>query len=445
MFWNETREDILNNIANYIYHGAYPFCAEPSFVHELEDFVEPDRCELEKLMHKSGINCMAYLYNHNVDAYNSGLTKRVHNGNLVRDIGVRMGSYAAKFIQNVGLKNSPDIASLLYGTTYNPAILDMGKNAAGYCMYGEKDVLVLYSAGASAFNSVHNFYHEMSHALQKKLKLDVADNKLLNVWATRAKNSRGKAQQSAKRIYDNECNYINYTKEAQAEVFGATMMLLRSRTEREYQHTRHQLIKYAAMRMHNGRGSGRADYNFYRPLMSVLDKLDNLGRLGRAEFGKVNGRFSLDKVANFVHGEVKQNLLSREEYNTYRSSKEPLEQLVNNYQGESKYKWLEEAQICENVIANNAHELNVVSLANDLTKAKSQRQIYDVFMDYQDVVPEAANLYELYKQHNPKGRYYDKLRKTEENFGVDRLFGALAKSRRALGAKIMSGLTGGRR
>lgn len=444
MFWNETRSDILNNIANYICNGAYPFCAEPSFVSELEEFVEPDRRELEKLMHKSGINCMAYLYNRNVNAKISGLNRRVHNGNLVRAIEERMGSYAAWFVQNVGLKKSPDIASLLYGTTYNPAILDMGKNAAGYCMYGEKNVLVLYSAGVSAFHSVHNFYHEMSHALQKKLKLDVADNKLLNVWAARVQNSRGKAQQSAKRIYDNECNYINYTKEAQAEVFGATMMLLRSRTEREYQHTRSQLIEYAAMRMHNGRGSGRADYNFYRPLMAVLEKLDNLGRLGRAEFGKVNGRFSLDKVANFVHGEVKQNLLSREEYNAYRSSNEPLGQLVNNYQGEPKYKWLEEAQVCENVVASGAHELNVVSFANDLAKAKSQRQIYDVFKDYQDVVPESTKLYELYKEHNPKGRYYDKLRKTEENLGVDNLFGVFAKKRRALGAKIMTDLTGGR-
>ena len=106
MFWNETREDILNNITNYIRHGAYPFCAEPAFLREMEDFVEPDRCELEKLMHKSGINCVAYLYNHGVDAQKSGLNKRVHNGALISKIASRLGTYAPQFMKNVGLDKS---------------------------------------------------------------------------------------------------------------------------------------------------------------------------------------------------------------------------------------------------------------------------------------------------------------------------------------------------
>ena len=127
MFWNETRSDILNNIANYICNGAYPFCAEPSFVSELEEFVEPDRRELEKLMHKSGINCMAYLYNRNVNAKISGLNRRVHNGNLVRAIGERMGSYAAWFVQNVGLKKSPDIASFVDPTIAHISSLTLSK------------------------------------------------------------------------------------------------------------------------------------------------------------------------------------------------------------------------------------------------------------------------------------------------------------------------------
>ena len=137
-------------------------------------------------------------------------------------------------------------------------------------------------------------------------------------------------------------------------------------------------------------------------------------------------------------------MLSRDEYHTYKNSNEPLEQLIQQKWGEPKYGWLEEAGVCENVVSRYAQDLNVYAFANALTKAKSRRQMYDAFMDYQDVVPEAANLYELYKQHNPKGRYYDKLRKTEENLGVDKLFGEFAKKRRALGAKIMSHLSGGR-
>ncbi len=445
MFWNETREDILNNITNYIRHGAYPFCAEPAFLREMEDFVEPDRCELEKLMHKSGINCVAYLYNHGVDARKSGLNRRVHNGALISKIASRLGTYAPQFMKNVGLDKSDSPAAWLRGTTYTPEILNMGKFASGYCLYRDNDVLMLYSAGVSEALSVQNFYHEMSHVLQHKLKFDEFDQKFLNVWAKRANNSTGKARQSAIQIYNNEQEYLSYMSETQAELFGATMMLLRVRTESEFQKVRETLIKHAAMRMYFGRGNkSLADYNYIRPLMKVVDQLSALGRRGRMEFGKENGRFSLEKVAKFTFETVKNNMLSRDEYHTYKNSNEPLEQLIQQKWGEPKYGWLEEAGVCENVVSRYAQDLNVYAFANALTKAKSRRQMYDAFMDYQDVVPEAANLYELYKQHNPKGRYYDKLRKTEENLGVDKLFGEFAKKRRDLGAKIMSHLSGGR-
>lgn len=60
------------------------------------------------------------------------------------------------------------------------------------------------------------------------------------------------------------------------------------------------------------------------------------------------------------------------------------------------------------------------------------------------MVPETDRLYEVYKQHNHQGRLYDKLRKTEEILGVDRLFGKFAEKRRTLGAKIMNRISGGR-
>ena len=87
---------------------------------------------------------------------------------------------------------------------------------------------------------------------------------------------------------------------------------------------------------------------------------------------------------------------------------------------------------------------NLRALGNRLTAAKSQRQIYDVFAEFDGRVPEAARLYEVYKQNNLKGRLYDKLRKKEEALGVDKLFGVFAEKRRALGAKIMKHIRGGR-
>ena len=175
----------------------------------------------------------------------------------------------------------------------------------------------------------------------------------------------------------------------------------------------------------------------------MLDQFDSLGRRGRAEFGKVNGRFSLDKVALFTHNIVRENAMSRDEFRVFSTSVEPLEQLQQK-QGQPGYGWLGEAFGSAAVVQMAADELNLLALGNRLAAAKSQRQIYDAFREFRDVVPETAPLYEVYKQHNHQGRLYDKLRKTEEILGVDRLFGKFAEKRRTLGAKIMNRISGGR-
>lgn len=64
------------------------------------------------------------------------------------------------------------------------------------------------------------------------------------------------------------------------------MMLLRTRTEREYQSARQFLVRQAANRMHQGRGKEAADYNYYRPLLKMLEQFDTLGRRGPGRIRK---------------------------------------------------------------------------------------------------------------------------------------------------------------
>lgn len=443
MIFDDSRETVLSNLEQYIRGGCYPFCVKPAYFRELEDFWEPDRRELERSMAQKGMSCVALCYNNNVDAGRSGLNRRVHNGELLRRITMRYGQNSTAFMKDVGLDKGNSLTAVMYGTTYNPAIRDMGKNAAGYCMWGEKNVLVLYAAALSPMSSLHNFYHETAHALQRKLKLGEREDKVVAMLEKRVRNANGTVQQAARKAFEGEKRYVNYLGEAHAELFGAAMMLLRTRTEREYQSARQFLVRQAANRMHQGRGKEAADYNYYRPLLKMLEQFDTLGRRGRAEFGKVSGRFSLDKVALFTHNIVRENAMSRDEFRVFSTSVEPLEQLQQK-QGQPGYGWLGEAFGSAAVVQMSADELNLQALGNRLAAAKSQRQIYDAFREFRDVVPETAPLYEVYKQHNHQGRLYDKLRKTEEILGVDRLFGKFAEKRRTLGAKIMNRISGGR-
>ena len=443
MIFDDSRETFVSNLEQYIRGGCYPFCVKPAYFRELEDFLEPDRRELERSMAQKGMTCVALCYNNNVDAGRSGLNRRVHNGELLRRITMRYGQNSAAFMKDVGMDKGNSLAAVMYGTTYNPVIRDMGKNALGYCMRSEKNVLVLYAAGLSPMLSLHSFYHETAHALQHKLKLGEREYKVVAMLEKRVRNANGTVQQAARKAFEGEKRYVNYLAEAHAELFGAAMGLLRTRTEREYQSVRQFLVRRAANRVRNGRGREVADYNYYRPLMKMLEQFDALGRRGRAEFGKVNGRFNLDKVALFTHNIVRENAMSRDEFRVFSTSVEPLEQLQQK-QGQPGYGWLEEALRSEAIIRRSADMVNLQTFGNLLVAAKSQRQIYDVFAEFHGCVPEAARLYEVYKQHNLKGLLYDKLRKKEEALGVDKLFGVFAERRRALGAKIMKHISGGR-
>lgn len=127
MIFDVSRETVLGNLEQYIRSGCYPFCVKPAYFRELEDFWEPDRRELERSMAQKGMSCVALCYNNNVDAGRSGLNRRVHNGELLRRITMRYGQNSTAFMKDVGLDKGNSLTAVMYGTTYNPAIRDMGK------------------------------------------------------------------------------------------------------------------------------------------------------------------------------------------------------------------------------------------------------------------------------------------------------------------------------
>lgn len=438
MLFDDSREKIVENLLAYAEKGCVPYRAKFSHVDEFNRFVAPDRKELEHIYTMVGKNCVTAFYDDNVDTNFSGLNKRVHNGNLLYVIANKLGKKSKQFIKNVGIKDVKWLAKVMYGTTYHPMIRDMGKDTMGLCLSNANDCLVLYSSNASPIKTLHNFYHEVGHAMANKLNLNQNDESALNIL----KDKLEKAPENKKAMFAHACKkeqeYLKYMNESYAEVFATMMTLLRTKTEAGYLGATEALLDYAANRNVQGLGcnSDVAAYNAFRAVKQVIAMLDNMNRRNRVDIAKVNGRFSLDKVAKMAFEINKNALMSREEYNNYRSG--------NINQANRGYGWEADTQEARAFVEINRDKLALVEMGERLTVAKSRRQIYDVFHRYSAVVPEAVGIYEVYKQNNIKARAYDKLRKAQEFLGVDKLFGKFARARRSLGAKIMNKVKGGR-
>ena len=96
------------------------------------------------------------------------------------------------------------------------------------------------------------------------------------------------------------------------------------------------------------------------------------------------------------------------------------------------------------MVESNPERLYLNNFIARLSRAKSQRQVYDAFHNSAQEMPEVLSLYEVYKQNNYKAMMYEKLRKAQQAIGVEKLFGVLARKRRALGARVMNHINGGR-
>lgn len=438
MIFDDSQEIILDNLMAYAKKGCVPYGAKFSHVEEFNNFIKPDRMELEHIYTMAGKNCVTAFYDDNVDTRWSGLNRRVHNKDVFRVIANKLGEKSKQFVKNIRIKDVNMLAGLMYRTTYNPMIRDMGKDTMGLCLHNTNDCLVLYSTNVSPIKTLHNFYHEVAHAMANKLNLHKQDEGSLKLL----KDSLIKAPENKKAVfaqaYKKEQEYLKYTQESYAEVFGAMMTLLRTQTDTEYSEAAAALLEYAANRNVQGLGSNSdiAAYNAFRGVREAVALLDNTNRRNRTEIAKVNGRFSLDKVAKMAFEINKNALMSREEYNNYRSG--------NINQTNRGYGWEADARDARDFVEANKHKLALVEMGERLMVAKSRRQIYDVFQTYSQEVPEAAEVYEVYMQNNLKARSYNKLRKAQEFLGVDKLFGKFAKSRRSLGAKIMHKVKGGR-
>jgi len=443
MLFDDSREEILQNIYKYAQNGCKPYCTKFDYIPEFENFIAPDRKELEHLHSISGKNCITAFYDDNVDIKRSGLNRRVHNGTLLQLINQKLGNKSKQFIKDVGLKNISALSGILYGTTYTPMIRDMGKDTTGLCLHGNNNYLLLYTSGFSPLHTLMSFYHEMGHTLFDKLKLNQQNNETIKLLRKRAANASPNKKTEAQQAYLQEEKYLLYINESSAEVFGTIMTLLRTKTEREYQTAAASLIEYAAHRMFNGssKGSPASAYQAYSAIKQVIQMFDRMGRRGRAEFGKENGRFSLDKIAKFSHLLTKNNSMTREEYKNYYNT--PPTQ-INQHIQENGYSWIPDFWEATDLLFQNRAKIDTLHMSSALAAAKSHRQIYDTFHKFSQQVPEAMSIYEVYKQHNPKARAYDKLRKAQEFLGVDKLFGQFAEKRRQLGATIMKHINAGR-
>ena len=185
MLFDDSREIIVGNLLAYAERGCVPYGAKFSHTDEFNNFIKPDRLELEYMYTMAGKNCVTAFYDDNVDTDFSGLNKRVHNGSLLYVIANKLGKKSKQFIKNVGIKNVKMLAKIMYGTTYNPIIREMGKDTMGLCLYNTNDCLVLYSVNASPIKTLHNFYHEMAHAMANKLNLHKQDENALNILQDR--------------------------------------------------------------------------------------------------------------------------------------------------------------------------------------------------------------------------------------------------------------------
>ena len=175
MIFDDSQEIILDNLMAYAKKGCVPYGAKFSHVEEFNNFIKPDRMELEHIYTMAGKNCVTAFYDDNVDTRWSGLNRRVHNKNVFRVIVNKLGEESKQFVKNIGIKDVNMLARLMYRTTYNPMIRDMGKDTMGLCLHNTNDCLVLYSTNVSPIKTLHNFYHEVAHAMANKLNLHKQD------------------------------------------------------------------------------------------------------------------------------------------------------------------------------------------------------------------------------------------------------------------------------
>ncbi len=446
MLFDDSTEKIWENLSKYVKNGGTPYCAKFDYFSEFESLIDVDRKNLEYSFSMVGKNCVTAFYDDNVDAKCSGLNLRVHNGNLLKLIGQKMGKKANKFVHNVGLKDIKLLPQLLYGTTYTPLIRDFGGDLTGLCLCGNNDCLLLYTSSFSSLNAVQNFYHEVGHAVSFKLNLDKHNNEVLKLLEKRANSASPENKPAAQKICDNERDYIKYVRESYAEVFSVMMTLLRTKTEREYQLAAASLMENAAMRAVVGcgdalEGSDVSAYNAYPAIKQVLQMLDNLGRKGRGNFANENGVLSMEKVAKLSFSLVQNTAMSREDYKNYRNTNR---NQVDRYQGCGGYSWVNDVMEAQDMVESNPERLYLNNFIARLSRAKSQRQVYDAFHNSAQEIPEVLSLYEVYKQNNYKAMMYEKLRKAQQAIGVEKLLGLLARKRRALGARVMNHINGGR-
>lgn len=436
MFFDYGEDEIIRDIDQYLKSGAYPYCCDLPYADAFEKFIDEDKREALKVGNSGGYKTALLIYNKLVNRQLSGLNHRTHKLSAFKEVFATWGKGAGDDLKEVGLYRGSKLAKFLTGTTYAPILRDLNKGTYGYCFYNQdmNKALVLSDLGNTPLQAAIFFYHETAHTLEQRF------NNFGREYDVLIRNS-GK---SGKANSGNE-EYYKYFSESYAETFALANVLLKAKTESEYQQLRGEVLKYAQLRMVGGCGSETAAYNCYPMTVAMISQFDKLGRIGRNNFCKTGAVRSPEKLNAFTADLVRKYAYPRKEFDLYRTSKWTIEQLQQQDK-KPGFAWVGDLLLCKSSNDRSYSKKDeLLDFKASLQKAKSQRQIYNILhRKYTFCNAEVRQFRETYEKSSLKGRTYAKLRRAEKIVGVDKLFGKFARKRRSLGRKIMEKLNEGR-
>lgn len=405
MDFDYTIEQIDKDIENYIKAGAFPYCSEPAFAKDFEEYIAEDKKELERLGNSGDNKTLFVNYQEMVSKKYSGLYQRTHNFHLVKEAFKKWGGSALSDLRDVNLFKGSIKQKKDHFTVYNPSIRSLAVSSVGQAYRSEdgKKTVVLYAPAALPLDSANSFYHEAGHMLQ-------------NVYGHFDKSTNSEN-------YD-EVLYQTYLRETHAETFAQTVLLLKAKDQKEYDFLKQEGTKKARRALVEDVGRNRRSaYNFYPMSKKVISELDDLGEDGRKMFLDENGRIDFEQVSSYTAGIVKEQAYSRDQFSKYSTYIDNEMFVDRDYSKDPGYEWLPEYRLNKVINKKSLTEKDyLIDFFRKLKSATSVEQLYDELDLNNFVDDEKLDKYrELNDEQNPRMKTYEKLRGIGAKTGISEL------------------------
>lgn len=317
--------DILKDIENYIKGGMRILAYEPQYLPEVREFIGDDAERLEKLMNQNGHRTFLLEMREYVDIANCGRNVRAFQDDKLLAAAEKVfGAETEEILSKLNICWEED-GKIKYGRDMHL----LGKDArSGLCRSFYPDnhtnnvsAILVGTNNMMPEEELWTFYHECGHALQKNL-CEYANQDFQMVWQFQNSGMKFGTNGELRRKYDEAAGYLCYFKEAHAETFAMTTLMLKARGEDEFQFFKSKSLKRACRKQLSGVGKRKnAWYNCYPSVTAVCRHLDKLGAEGRKKFLDAEGKVDFLKINAYTAKAVNSTMYGKKEFFDYSAGK----------------------------------------------------------------------------------------------------------------------------